>query len=63
MSTLPSPVNSPGSTHTGLAVVGQHDGEVVDVNFAVEIGVAGQNRFDAPAGTVELHVIPKPFAG
>ena len=59
MSTLPSPVKSPVvHAHAGLAVVGQHDGQVVDVHFAVQIGVAGQDRFDAPAGTVELHVIP-----
>ena len=42
-STVPSPVNSPvRPTHAGgLAEVRQHDRQVVDVDLAVEVGVAG----------------------
>ena len=43
MSTVPLPVNSPWlQHHAGLIVVGQYDGEVVDVHPAVRLASPGR---------------------
>ena len=44
MSTVPSPLKSPLVQRlAGLIVMRQHDGQVVDVHPAVDVGVAGQD--------------------
>ena len=58
MSTLPLAAELALDPSPGLVVVRQHDGQVVDVDLAVAIGVAGQEGLDAAAVGVELDEIP-----
>ena len=58
ISTLPSPTKSPVDQVCPSAEVAQHDGQVVDVDFAVAIGVPGQEgSFQINGGHVHPHLV------